>query len=135
MKTAEKSKRNRVGLIAVLAVCLLALFGIGGSDQNSRAQAAPADKKEIVIEVEEDIPAMDIEEQEVPLAASPNTHTRSGVRHAVLMGVFLAGAIGYAGYFTRYDKKLFRLRKEAAGLEYQAMMRKKEEKNQGEEQL
>ena len=126
-------KKRRVGLAVMAAVCLIALFRAGDITKSGSAEAAPSEKKEVVIETVEDIPAMDIEEQEVPLAAGPDSQARSGVRHAVLMGVFLAGALGYAGYFMRYDRKLYRLRKEAADLEYQKMIRRREEKGQGED--
>lgn len=79
---------------------------------------------EIVIESVEDIPAEDIEGPAVPLAASaekPGSST--SVRHAVLMGILLLSVTAYAVYFTRYEKKLILLRRQAADAEA-AMVRR-----------
>ncbi|MBR3330223.1 MAG: hypothetical protein IKG25_03290 [Mogibacterium sp.] len=77
-------------------------------------------RKEITIEVVEDIPAGDIEDEEVPLAALPVSDKSNAVRHISMMLALLAGACAYSAYFIGYEKKLVRLREEAAEAEVRA---------------
>lgn len=85
--------------------------------------------KEIVIETIEDIPAGDIEEQPVPLAAMPDTQKRTEMRHAVMMIILLMGTAAYAIYFIRYENKLVMLRKKAAEAEEMAMLRRRDDRS------
>ena len=96
-------------LTALMLLALLLPAGALG------AEAAPAETpRPLIVEVVEDIPAYEIEENQVPLAAYPDTPARSGVRHTAMMGLVLAAVIGYVVYFHRYEARLFRLRQEAA---------------------
>ena len=119
-------KRERLALILIMVltifVCASAICCAAG-ETGDTAEERP----EITIEVVEDIPAADIVEQELPLAAGPNTASADAARHAAMMGVVLLATIGYAVYFGRYDKKLAELRIEAAQAETSAMKRRKQE--------
>ena len=88
------------------------------------------DKKEIEIEVVEDIPAQEIEEEAVPLAALPESDLSNGLRHAGLMLIVLVMTAAYAIYFSRYEKKLILLREKAADAEIAARTRRKLEKSE-----
>ena len=77
-------------------------------------------RPEITIEVVEDIPAGDIQESEVPLAALPVSEKSNAVRHIGMMLALLAGVCAYSAYFIGYEKKLVRLREEAAEAEVKA---------------
>ena len=70
--------------------------------------------RQLEITVVEDIPAVEIEESEVPLAALPNTQVRNSVRHAFWMGALLLAVILYVVYFSVRDRRLYQLRREAA---------------------
>ena len=90
-----------------------------GTDNGTGAELT--EQKQLQITVVEDIPAVDIEEDEVPLAALPNTRTRSGMQHALWMGALLLAVIVYAAYFSAYDRRLSGLRRKAAGMEKKLM--------------
>lgn len=106
----KKTNRQRLhGLAGLLCLALLwIMFPL---------QAAADDERELVITVVEEIPAEEIEESEVPLAAFPNSGHRSGTRHLLLMSLTLAAVIAYVWYFTLYEKRLSLLRAEAARAE------------------
>jgi hypothetical protein len=73
--------------------------------------------KEITIEVVEDIPADDIEDAEIPLAALPVSEKSNAVRHIGMMLGLFGAVCAYSVYFINYEKKLVRLREEAAEAE------------------
>ena len=107
--------RRLAGMLA--ALMLLALLPAGAMGAEA---ASPETPQRLIVEVVEDIPAYEIEENQVPLAAYPDTPARSGVRHSAMMGLVLAAVIGYVVYFHRYEARLFRLRQEAAQAERRA---------------
>ena len=120
-------------LLLILLCWLLAMI-MSVSAAEVRAQSAgenvteiqseyilPEGGKQIRITVVEDIPAAEIEESEVPLAALPNTPARAGMRHAVWMGILFAAVLAYVIYFSIYDRKLFSMRREAARREQSLM--------------
>lgn len=74
-------------------------------------------RRQLVITVVEEIPAEEIEEEAVPLAAVPDTASGRETRHAGMMGLTLAAVIFYVLYFGRYERKLLALRREAARAE------------------
>jgi len=78
----------------------------------------------LTITVVEEIPAEDIEESAVPLADFPDSVARRGTRHAVMMGLTLLAVTAYVLYFSRYEKKLFLLRRQAARAEYEERLRR-----------
>ena len=85
------------------------------------------DGKQLVIDVVEEIPAEEITEAAVPLAARPDTPARSNVRHAVLLGFFLACVLGYLLYFRSYKRRLRVLRETAEQKGYDLLSRKRKE--------
>ena len=114
------------GIALILIMALMMFFCASGiclaeGDESGEDSG----RQEITIEVVGEIPAEDISEQELPLAAGPNTEATDAARHAAMMGVVLLATIGYAVYFGRYDKRLADLRLEAAKAETAAMRRRK----------
>ena len=83
------------------------------------------EEKQLVITVVEEMEAEDIEEDEIPLAAFPTANQQYGRRHAILAGTVFAMTCCYALYFILYEKKLLRLKREAAELEYKRMNERK----------
>ena len=116
MRNKRRGRSIRCGLLAAL-ILLLGLLPTGAL----AAETAPAEAETpLIIEVVEDIPAEDIEESQVPLAAYTDTPARSGLRHCALTGLLLLAVIGYVIYFRRYGARLYRLRQEAALAELRA---------------
>ena len=136
----KRNKRKRIKWIAALFLLLLLTAAVGSFVQpqgntvlaaespQAESETETTSEKQLVITVVEDIPAMDIEENEVPLAAFPDTAGRSGTRHAVLMGLVLACVLAYVIYMGRYEKKLAVLRHKAARAEYDMLKAAREEK-------
>ena len=106
-------------LIAVLAA-LPVLTVCAAGTESGNGEKDPG-KGTLTVTVVEDIPAEEIEENEVPLAALPETPARRGVRHVLLAALLLASAAGYVVYFRRYDRRLALLRRRAAEAELAAM--------------
>ncbi len=114
-----KTKRIiwRVFFAGILIMLTCCMFRVSGQT----AQAEESDKQKLVIEVMEDIPAEEIEEQAVPLAALPDSAARTNVRHGVLAGVFLACILGYILYFHSFKKRLTALRETASEYGYEML--------------
>ena len=128
-----KSKyMRRPGILQQALVLLMAFMVLIGLFMISTGVtlAEGEEKKEIEIEVVEDIPAQDIEEKAVPLAALPQSDLSNGLRHAGLMLIVLVMTVAYAIYFSRYEKKLILLREKAAEAESAARTRRKLEKSE-----
>jgi len=117
--------KNRVRRMAAAAILLLLLSGLlsAGAAASEAAAVPPEEGQALIIQVVEDIPACEIQENQVPLAAYPDTPARSGVRHSALMALVLAAVVGYVIYFHRYENRLFRLRQDAAMAERRAAER------------
>ena len=108
-------------LAVIAAAILIFAAGVMLPAHNVWAEnEGDSDRKEITIEVVEDIPAGDIEDAEVPLAALPVSDKSNAVRHIGMMLALLAGVCAYSAYFIGYEKKLVRLREEAAEAEVKA---------------
>lgn len=90
---------------------------------------------ELIITEIEDLPALDIEENAVPLAAGPGEASRGGVRHAAMMGLVLAGVAAYVWYFSVMEKRLFALRKQAAEAEVRQRERRRAKKHAGTDEI
>ena len=79
----------------------------------------------LLITVVEDIPALDIEDNLVPLAAGPGASKagsqRDGYRHAALMGLVLTAVIAGWLYFSWIEREMFLLRMRAARAEKEAL--------------
>ena len=87
--------------------------GGGRGAMNPEEQKQPAAKKELVVEVVEDIPAVEIEDDAVPLAAVPDNGVENSVRYVipVCLGFLLAAA--YLVPRSKYNRQLFQMREEA----------------------
>lgn len=115
-------KRLAAGLLAALVlVCLVPL-----EERAAAADEPEPERKKLVITVVEEIPAEEIPDNAVPLAPLPETASRSGWRHAALMGLALLAVIAYVWYFSRYERKLFLLRRQAVRAESAWMRRTRE---------
>ena len=89
------------------------------------AETVSEERPPVTITVVEEIEAMEIEDLEVPLAAMPDSPARTGVKHIAWMSLVLAAVLFYVFYFSRYEKRLFQLRRAAANAEYEAMARRR----------
>ena len=125
----QNIRKGRIRYIIGLASLMIAVFVTIGAlfvyTLPSNAEGGESSGKEIVIESVENIPAGDIEEQPVPLAARPDTSKGVEMRHAVMMLILLMGTAAYTVYFIRYEKKLVVLRRRAAEAEAEAMKRRR----------
>ena len=117
-------------MLTVLAAAFIALLSAGFAPVSvpaevpavsENAEEEETGRKTLTITVVEDLPATEIEDEEIPLAAMPAASSDSGLRHLVWMAVLLAAVIAYICYFGNYDRKLSRLRREAAAAELQMM--------------
>ncbi len=107
-----------LSLISVIVLLMIALLIVPSS--NAWAEDTGDDgsgHKNITIEVVEDIPADDIEDAEIPLAALPVSEKSNAVRHIGMMLALFGAVCAYSAYFISYEKKLVRLREEAAEAE------------------
>lgn len=91
--------RNLKRIITSIFVASFLMFFAASYTLPQTAWAASADKKDIVIEVVEDIPADTIEDEQVPLAATPATATGNGMRVGIPVAV--AVAIVLTGFYAR----------------------------------
>jgi len=123
----EKKKRTKAflaGIICTLALLFAGLFA-AGVQVYAEEPASAGGNEQLVITVVEEMEAEDIEEDEIPLAAYPTPNEQYGRRHAILAGTVFAMTCCYALYFILYERKLLRLKQEAAELEYKRMNERK----------
>ena len=121
VRSGSRLGRNLRRLLALTAFAIILMLVMPVSPVR-----AGETRRDFRITVVEDIPAVDIEENEVPLAAMPNTKTRSGVRHAALMTLVLAASIGYIIYADSCDRKILALERRAAEAESDRCRRRKD---------
>ena len=107
------SRRLTCLLLTALILLLTPRTSARAADSGDGGSA----RRQLVITVVEEIPAEEIEEEAVPLAAVPDTASGRETRHAGMMGLTLAAVIFYVLYFGRYERKLLALRREAARAE------------------
>ena len=105
------SRRLTCLLLTAVLIFLLPQTSARAADSGDSA------RKQLVITVVEEIPAEEIEEEAVPLAAVPDTAPGREIRHAGMMALTLAAVVFYVLYFGRYERKLLALRREAARAE------------------
>ena len=145
-KIMEKKKRARkimVALALVVSMTIGAAFAVPLTAEVSLAEQTPEDNPivmqneeggEVVVDVEEELPAdsdalkeqeeaagvVTLEEDEVPLAGFTEVQSKpdNGNIHLIWMILLLAAALGYIGYFSSYQNKLFDLRRKIADAEY-----------------
>lgn len=118
----EKSGRIREAAIVIITVMLCLYAALLAGDIIYAAQQG-----DIEVENSEDLTITIVEDDQmvqdagVPLAAGPSDN--DFIVHAVLGGALLAVCVIYAVYFSRYQKRLFMLRRELAEAEAEAMKR------------
>ena len=109
-------------LAAALWLPAKTMMATSGGEEKAPAafenSSGEAGKKPLSITVVEEIPAVDIEENTVPLAAFPEKKTGNELRHMVWAGAALLAVLAYLVYFFLYDRKLLRLRNEVIMAEY-----------------
>lgn len=103
-------------LVAAAALCVMAF-----DSQMAMAEGEDDEKKEgrpdITIEIVEDIPAADIEEQEVPLAESPDTAAADSTRQTMNIWILGAVVIAYAVFILSGIRRRKTRRQMKAGTE------------------
>ena len=113
-------KIRKLILLVLAAAVLLAITVLDVQPALAAGNDAKNDeeKPELTIEVVEDIPASDIEEQAVPLAESPDTAAAAGMRRTVIIWTLAAAAIAYAVFVLsgmKIRKSRRQMRASAAG--------------------
>ena len=98
MDTRNLKIRRVMAMTLTAAVVLLAALLLSARTSQAATDDGKNDddKPNITVEVVEDIPAADIEEQQVPLADSPATAAADGTRHMVIAWTLGAVVIAYA---------------------------------------
>ena len=145
MKKEKTARRFMIALALILSITIGAAFAVPFTAEVSLAEQTPEDNPivmqnedggEVIVDVEEELPAdsdalreqeeaagvVTLEEDEVPLAGFTEVQPNQsdGNIHLVWMILLLAAALGYIGYFTSYQNKLFDLRRKIADAEYGA---------------
>ena len=100
MTDTKRSEKIRRILTFALAAAVAALCFTAFNAQSVMAEGEEDEKEDgrpdITIEVVEDIPAADIEEQETPLAESPDTAAADNTRQTMNIWILGAVVIAYA---------------------------------------
>ena len=96
-------------LFTVMAISVQTTLAVDNDEDND------GDKPEITIEVVEDIPAADIEEQEVPLAATVGAEAFDNTRHMVITWTLAVIAIAYVVFLLSGMKRRKTQRRIQAG--------------------
>ena len=73
-------------------------------------QAEGEEEGELIITVVEETEITDIEDNPMPLAASPYSENQQDVRHLIQMSVLLGLTLVYIIYFENYERKIRRLK-------------------------
>ena len=73
-------------------------------------QAEGEEEGEVIITVVEETEITDIEDNPMPLAASPYSENQQDVRHLIQMSVLLGLTLVYIIYFENYERKIRRLK-------------------------
>ena len=145
MKKEKTARRFMIVLVLFVSITIGAAFAVPLTAEVSLAEQTPEDNPivmqnenggEVVIDVEEELPAdsdvlreqeeaagvVNLEEDDVPLAGFSEVQQdqSSGDIHLVWMILLFVAALGYIGYFTSYQNKLFDLRRKIAEAEYSA---------------
>ena len=140
-KTVRKLLAAAVMTVLALSMAVIVPFTSGVVLAEQTPEDAPVvlendDGEQVVIDVEEELAAgrdarrqqeeeagvVSIEEDDVPLAGFSEVQQdkSDGNIHIIWMCLLLAAALGYIGYFTSYQNRLFDLRRKIAEAEYDA---------------
>ncbi len=119
-----QKKRNsqidaRRALFAAASVCLLLAMALFALLTAPRAYADTEEGKKLVVTVVEEIPAEEIEDDEVPLTSFSEigSDITGGTRHVLMMSLVLVLLVMYVLYFSAFEKRLNALRWKAAEAE------------------
>ena len=109
----------RRAFFATVTACLLLAMALLMLLPAPKAYADTEDGKKLVVTAVEEIPAEEIEDNDVPLTSfSENgADITDGTRHVLLMGLTLLLVVMYVLYFSAYEKRLNALRWKAAEAE------------------
>ncbi|MBQ3755921.1 MAG: hypothetical protein II873_02235 [Oscillospiraceae bacterium] len=110
---------SRRAFFATVTACLLLAIVLFTLLTTPRAYADMEDGRKLVVTVVEEIPAEEIEDDDVPLASFTEiaSDITDGTRHVLLMGLLLLLVVVYVLYFIAYEKRLNALRWQAAEAE------------------
>ena len=145
MKKEKTARKFMVAAVVMTVVAFSMAIIIPFTSDVTLAEQTPEDApvvlenedgEQVVIDVEEELPAdsdalrqqeeeagvVSMEEDDVPLAGFSEVQSdqSDGNIHIIWMCILLAAALGYIGYFTSYQNKLFDLRRKIADAEYEA---------------
>ena len=104
--------------ITVITLLMLALLIIVPYNVYADDDIAVKNSNNLVLKIVDD-ESETVIENNVPLAAGPTDN--DFVSHAVLGGVLLAICLAYVIYFSRYQNRIFELRREVAEAEARVM--------------
>ena len=115
----QKSKPVLSGRTLLLAAALLLALAIMSVLLPSRAFADIGEARTLIVTVVEEIPADEIDDEDVPLANFDDAGktVSDQTRHVLLMSGLLLFVLAYAFYFRTYEKRLSSLRLAAAEAE------------------
>ncbi len=121
MTETKRSEKIRRILTFALAAAVAALCFTAFNAQSVMAEGEEDEKEDgrpdITIEVVEDIPAADIEEQETPLAESPDTAAADNTRQTMNIWILGAVVIAYAVFIVTGSRRRKARRQMKAGTE------------------
>lgn len=121
MTETKRSEKIRRILTFALAAAVAALCFTAFNAQSVMAEGEEDEKEDgrpdITIEVVEDIPASDIEEQETPLAETPDTAAADNTRQTVNIWILGAAVIAYAAFIISGMRRRKARRQMKAGTE------------------
>ena len=121
MTETKRSEKIRRILTFALAAAVAALCFTAFNAQSVMAEGEEDEKEDgrpdITIEVVEDIPAADIEEQETPLAESPDTAAADNTRQTMNIWILGAVVIAYAVFIITGSRRRKVRRQMKAGTE------------------
>ena len=121
MTETKRSEKIRRILTFALAAAVAALCFTAFNAQSVMAEGEEDEKEDgrpdITIEVVEDIPAADIEEQETPLAESPDTAAADNTRQTMNIWILGAVVIAYAVFIITGSRRRKARRQMKAGTE------------------
>lgn len=115
----ELTNHGRARRILAGALCLVLALAVLLAVLPQRAFADTAEPKTLIVTVVEEIPADEIEDDDVPLASLADTgkSISDSTRHVLLMSALLLCVAVYVFYFRTYEKRLRALRWKAAEAE------------------
>ncbi len=121
-----KQNIRKFRMILIFGFCIMAgmLFKV-------HQLYAEKEERELVITVVEEIPAEEIYDEEVPMAALPYSKNQNGTRHLLMMSSLLVLSCAYIGYFHHYEKRIETLRAAVIEKEEELMQKRNNSDRKG----